>query len=506
VALAAALCAYGLSDRSMWLDEGATYAIVSQHGVALWHAIAHDGGNMLVYYLLMHVLVDLFGAGEVVLRLPSVIADAVTAGLTVVLGLRLLGGRAAALAAGLLSAVSLPLVFWGQDARGYAAMATLATASMLALLMLVDSGSRRPWGPAVAYVVTLVLALYVGFDAVLVVPAQLLIVYSARRERLRLLIGCLVVAAVICIPLAVLAVDRGSSQLFWVAPLKWSGVWQALVTLTSAGMPPNFHHIWVRLPLAILTLLAVIAAAVLRRRTLFFGRADAGGADGGHVPSMPLVWLLVPAVLAGLAAWIGEPLELPRLAVLLMPALALVLAGLLLPGAPGSAVSRRPRVLGAVLIVVLIALRAVVLVPSYGVSPEPWQSVAARLQASSRAQPACIAFYPQDGRMAFGYYIHRGGGAPGLTPVLPTEPWSVVKPHVEQYSAGDPSLWHGIAARCTRLFVVASHQGQKSVPGPSRSNYYGYRRLLTGLRRLYPHASTHTYGYAAAIRVTLFKR
>ena len=72
--LAALLAAYELSSRSLWLDEAASVAIASQHGGALWHAIAHDGGNMLAYYLLMHALIGLFGTGPAAIRVVSVIA------------------------------------------------------------------------------------------------------------------------------------------------------------------------------------------------------------------------------------------------------------------------------------------------------------------------------------------------------------------------------------------------------------------------------------------------
>ena len=61
--LAIALCLYELTTRSLWLDEAATVAIASQHGSALWHAMTHDGGNMLGYYALLHVLIGWFGDG-----------------------------------------------------------------------------------------------------------------------------------------------------------------------------------------------------------------------------------------------------------------------------------------------------------------------------------------------------------------------------------------------------------------------------------------------------------
>ena len=75
ILVAAALAAYELTTRSLWLDEGATISIASQHGSALWDAIRHDGGNMLVYYLLVHVLIGWFGNGEAVVRIPSVISE-----------------------------------------------------------------------------------------------------------------------------------------------------------------------------------------------------------------------------------------------------------------------------------------------------------------------------------------------------------------------------------------------------------------------------------------------
>ena len=66
--VALALCLYELTTRSLWLDEAATVAIAGQHGSAFWHAAAHDGGNMLGYYALLHVLIGWFGDGAFVIR------------------------------------------------------------------------------------------------------------------------------------------------------------------------------------------------------------------------------------------------------------------------------------------------------------------------------------------------------------------------------------------------------------------------------------------------------
>ncbi|MBV8711618.1 MAG: hypothetical protein JOY56_07550, partial [Solirubrobacterales bacterium] len=92
-ALALVLCLYELTARSLWLDEAATVAIAGQHGSALWSAIAHDGGNMLGYYALLHVLIGWFGHGALVIRLPSAVAAATCAGIVALLGRRLFDRR-----------------------------------------------------------------------------------------------------------------------------------------------------------------------------------------------------------------------------------------------------------------------------------------------------------------------------------------------------------------------------------------------------------------------------
>ncbi|MGA8717633.1 MAG: hypothetical protein WB557_06480, partial [Solirubrobacteraceae bacterium] len=67
--VALVLCLIELTTRSLWLDEAATVAIAGQHGSAFWSAAAHDGGNMLGYYAVLHVLIGWFGDGAFVIRL-----------------------------------------------------------------------------------------------------------------------------------------------------------------------------------------------------------------------------------------------------------------------------------------------------------------------------------------------------------------------------------------------------------------------------------------------------
>ena len=76
----------------------------------------------------------------------------------------------------------------------------------------------------------------------LLIPAQLALLLLFR-ERARLVIGCLALVAVLCVPLLVLAAERGSGQLFWVTPLSWRVAGQAALTLLSAGCHRTSTHL-----------------------------------------------------------------------------------------------------------------------------------------------------------------------------------------------------------------------------------------------------------------------
>jgi mannosyltransferase len=506
--LAAVLSVVEIGSRSLGFDEGATVAIVSQHGSALGSAIARDGGNMSGYYLLMHVLVGWWGTGLVVLRLPSVVFTVLTVALVAALGRRLFDRRVAVVA-GLLCAVNLPLVYWAQTARGYAPMVAFVCAGFLCFLTLAEDSApavRRRWAWA-GYVVAMALATYSSFVAVLVVPVQLLALI-ARPAALRRLAAALIALAVCCLPLAILAVRRGSGQLFWVPRPSRKVDSQVLQSLTSTGLQPSFHPRFTTTAGVVATVLVLLglAVAVLRARRARRGTAPAAMADpaASAVPPDPrltgwpvaliLEWIAVPLVLTFVYSLVAQPIFLPRNLLTCLPAVALALAvALTRPRLPGA--------LAAVGLVVALAVRAVPLVAAYGVSPEPWRAVTADVLA--RAQPGdCIAFYPEDGRNAFQYYV---GSADSRAPrsILPVLRWGTVKPFVERYATLTPSQLSAAGAGCQRLWFVSSHEGQKDGPAQSLANRAGYLGLDARLERAFGHGAIKQYGYASPIHVQL---
>jgi mannosyltransferase len=493
--LALVLTVIELSTRSLWLDEGATVAIASQHGSALWHAIQHDGGNMLVYYLLLHVVIGWFGDAAAVIRLPSVIAAVATVWLICLLGRRLFD-RPVSVLAGVLGAVSLPLVFWGQDARGYAPLIALVAGSFLAFVVIVEAPPGRPvsWRAVLAYVACTTLAAYTGFVGALVVPAQLLLAVIWRRERTRVLLGAVVACALLCIPLIVLAKQRGSNQLFWVPAPDAKGIVQMLRWLTSAGLPPNFHDNASSTVALVLSLLALgWAGWSVLRRWADDRRAVSAETWAGL---LLLAWIIVPIALSIGESVSGQPILLYRNSVICLPAVALLLAwGLLRTGLP------RWVPWGAA--VVLVGLRAAQLVPAYGVSPENWK--AAERYVAAAARPGdCAVFYPLDGRMPFDYYVRaRVDAERPPVPAIPVTPWSRVRPFVEDYAAPTPERLAAVTSRCSRVWFIASHQGQRTGPSGSRTNYRRYRALQAALRGSYAQHGMTIFGWASQVRVEL---
>jgi mannosyltransferase len=438
------------------------------------------------YYLLIHLVIGAFGNGLLAIRLTSAVATVATVALIGVIAQRLFDSLVA-LTAATLAAVSLPLIYWAQTARGYAPMVAFVCCAYLAFITLSDSPApgRRPW---IVYVAAMTLAMYCSFVAVLVVPAQLLVLIGRRQARRR---GAAAVGAtaVCCVPLAALAIERGSGQLFWVPRPSRMVDTQVLQSLTSAGLAPSFHHgatTYLLMWATVAAVLALVADLIRRRRR---GEAVWGMA-------LTLSWCLVPAALTFVYSLISQPIFVPRNLLMSTPAVALALA---------TVVRFRgwARAAAVAAVLAVLVLRAIPVAASYGVSPEPWQAVTNHVLTDTRPGD-CIAFYPQDGRMAFQYYVGTGARASRAPrSILPVLPWGTVRPYVEDYATLSRSQILRRAAGCRRMWFVSSHEGQPSGPAPARANRAQWLMLRDTLESVFGSAPVRKYGYASAIHVEL---
>ncbi len=137
---------WGLHRGGMWRDEAVTYQVARRTVPQIWRLLHGVDAVHGLYYLLMHVVLaaDPGHPGEVVLRLPSVCAAAVTAGLVAALGTRLARPRVG-LWAGLLYAVTPLVGHYAQEGRSYALVAAGATGATLLFVRAVRDEGRRAW-------------------------------------------------------------------------------------------------------------------------------------------------------------------------------------------------------------------------------------------------------------------------------------------------------------------------------------------------------------------------
>ena len=152
-ALAAALRLPTLGSQSLWLDEVLTGELARGDLGALLHRIAEQEANPPLFYLAEWLWTRLAGTGELALRLPSALCGIALVPVAYGIGRRLASERAGfALAA--LVAVHPLLVYYSQEARGYAAVALACALGFMYFLDAVD-GRRGALGWALASAVAL---------------------------------------------------------------------------------------------------------------------------------------------------------------------------------------------------------------------------------------------------------------------------------------------------------------------------------------------------------------
>jgi 4-amino-4-deoxy-L-arabinose transferase-like glycosyltransferase len=198
LALAGGLRLYHAMARSLWFDEGATIYFAQLP----WRRVLGLQGQYEPHPPLFYATVKLLslalpqvGAG----RLLSILTGTLTVGVVYALTARL-AGRASALLAGLVLAVSPLHVWYSQEARMYAPAALLVCLSYLALIgydQAADCPARRRWW-ALVYGGSTLLAMYTVYSSFysLLPQVPLLALIVRRHGRRALALEGAAVAAV----------------------------------------------------------------------------------------------------------------------------------------------------------------------------------------------------------------------------------------------------------------------------------------------------------------------
>jgi mannosyltransferase len=305
--------AWDLGTPSYGRDEAATLDAAARSVPALLRMLTNVDAVHGAYYLLMWPIVHTFGTGEVVLRLPSLLAMTAAAAGVAALGRRLHSPRAGLLA-GLVFAVLPQVSRYGQEGRSYAFVLACAVLASYLLVRAVDEPGRR-WSPGYGCAVA-ALGLLNLFGLLLLVGHAVFLLAGYRT----LLRRWLTVAALACLPalpVVVLAWQQ-RDQLGWL-------------TAPDAAAPGDLT-VWLAGSIGSTALVSVLIGLGLRSRT------------GAKTAWLALPWLVAPPVLLLSAAEFATPVYVQRYVVYCLPALALPV------GVGLAGIALAPRVIALLLI------------------------------------------------------------------------------------------------------------------------------------------------------------
>ncbi|MEU8773790.1 hypothetical protein [Streptomyces sp. NPDC048606] len=310
---------WGLSRQdSVWRDEAATWQVAGRTPGEIWAMLGNVDAVHGLYYLLMHLVFEVFGASTTTLRLPSVLAIAGAAACVAVLGRRLAGpwaGLAGGLALGLLPAVQFHL----QEGRPYALVAAGAGLSTLLLVSLLrpTAGGRAGARWAAYGLVVLVCAL-LNWLSLLILPAHAATLWWVRARRGVWLRWSAYGAGAVAGAAPLILFSRGQSdQVSWIPPTTWHMMIGPAILFAIGGLAaladrPDRARVSasaVGLPLLVVPQLGLIGLSLVRPlyldRYVLFGMlglalligAALGAAVRACAPRFPRASaLLVPGV------------------------------------------------------------------------------------------------------------------------------------------------------------------------------------------------------------------
>jgi mannosyltransferase len=384
-----------LDGQSLWYDEAVTAHLLTLSLPDLWRAIPDSESTPPLYYLLAWLWTHVFGTGEVGLRSLSALLGTATIGVVWALGRRLGGERAGLLAAALV-AFNPMLVWFSQEARGYALLVLLGALSALLWLRALErpraAGRLLAWGAVAA------LALATHYYAIFLVAPQaawLVLRAPGWRERAT----ALAVPALAAIALAPLALgQRANDSANFIGD-------SAL--LTRLAQVPKQFLVGYDAPLEPL-LVAVCALAVVAGfaglAALFFGRADGDSSLARASTEGALIAALTAAALAlpVLGALVGEDHLITRNVLAALPLVcALAGAGLAALGR----IAPRPAALAAIAACVAGAIAVIGVARSPQLQRDDWRAAVAALGPITA--PRLIVATPGSALVPLHYYLPR---------------------------------------------------------------------------------------------------
>lgn len=375
-----------LSTQGFWLDEAVTADLMDRSLRGMLRGVSDGESTPYLYYLVSWGWAQVLGTGEAALRALPALLGTLTIPLVALLARRVAGDRAAILAA-VLAAVCPLLVWYAQEARAYALLMLLATASVLLLLR---ADERSSPGRLAAWALTAALAIATHWFAHFLVAGEAVWLLWATRGRRGAWVaaGAVALAAAALLPLLISQRDAGRAGFIGEDSLA-KRVAQIPKQL-AIGYDAPAENALAALALLLLALAAAGLVVGVRRGA---GERRALGAvlvAAGAALGLPL-----------LAAAAGNDFVLTRNVLAALPLLvALAGAGFaLLP-------HRAPGIAAAVALaaVWLVAVLAVATTARY--QRDDWRGAARAL--GSAARPRVVVVAPASGRVPAAHYLGHG--------------------------------------------------------------------------------------------------
>lgn len=217
--------------RGLWIDEVSSVAQANLSFHGMLHSLRTVDVHPPLYFALLWLDVRVFGAGELAVRLPSIVAGILLVPALYAAG-RDLYDRRAGLAAAAFAALAPQAVWYAQEARMYALFMLFAVLAVWGQVRVLRHGRARDWALYTAAALALAWTQY--FALLLVAAQQVAFALSAWRAgpaRRRLLRSWLVAAAAFVVLLAPLvpfahdqfAVNQASGRGFGSTPSQAGG-------------------------------------------------------------------------------------------------------------------------------------------------------------------------------------------------------------------------------------------------------------------------------------------
>jgi mannosyltransferase len=320
VVVTGAVSTIGLSRPGLWTDELATWGMATAPWHEFWPVLRYVDAVLAPYYVFMHLWVSVFGASDIALRAPSLLAMMGSAAMIGVLGRRLFG-RIQGIAGGIVFAVLPSTSRFAAEARPFALTAFVAC---VATWLLLRASQRPSAGRWFWYGLSMVVLGWLHVVALVLLAAHALTVLAWRREAWsRFMVGAAVACAA-SVPLLILGVFQrnqvayiprvGLDTSVQYGQVVFGGVVLALlvVLLGLFSLPLRFPSAvftsWAIVPPAALVLVSLALPMFLPRYLVFTTPAWA------QLVGVALVRWRMPLACLGIAvlAALGLPAQLQQ--------------------------------------------------------------------------------------------------------------------------------------------------------------------------------------------------